>query len=64
MSNKRNQSNVKVCNHKPGDKWDEGCCGDERPKNKSSETTRNQVHEAQEWDEVLDQSELSPSFAT
>jgi hypothetical protein len=21
------QESVKVCNHKPGDLWDEGCCG-------------------------------------
>ena len=58
MSHKRNQSNVKVCNHKPGDKWDDGCCGDERPKNKNSQATTNPVQE------VLDKSEPSPSVPT
>ena len=39
MSNKAKQINVKVCNHKPGEKWDDnGCCGDDAAKNQSSET--------------------------
>ena len=29
MSDRENRTQVKVCNHKPGDKWDDGCCGDE-----------------------------------
>ncbi len=37
MPNKPKQTKVKVCNHKPGDIWDDGCCGDESAKNKSSE---------------------------
>ncbi|MDJ0618833.1 MAG: hypothetical protein QNJ63_19180 [Calothrix sp. MO_192.B10] len=69
MSNQRNQSNVKVCNHKPGDNWTEeegGCCGDEQPKNKSSELTKNPVQEEQESDSdsVLIESEPSPISAT
>ncbi|KST67488.1 hypothetical protein [Mastigocoleus testarum] len=39
MSNKPNQTKVKVCNHKPGDKWDDGCCGNESAKNQNSEIT-------------------------
>ena len=38
MSNKPNQINVKVCNHKPGEKWEDKCCGDDAAKNQSSET--------------------------
>lgn len=45
MSNKPNQINVKVCNHKPGDIWDDpndpGCCGGDTAKNQSSETISN-----------------------
>ena len=39
MSNKPNQIKVKVCNHKPGDKWDDGCCGNELAKHQNSEIT-------------------------
>ena len=42
MSNKPNQTKVKVCNHKPGDKWDDGCCGNESVKNNSGITDDDQ----------------------
>ncbi|MGB3761459.1 MAG: hypothetical protein WBA07_34615 [Rivularia sp. (in: cyanobacteria)] len=33
MSDKKNQTKAKICNHKPGDKWEDGCCGDEAARN-------------------------------
>lgn len=47
MSNKQNQTNVKVCNHKPGDTWEDGCCGNEQVKHESSETISNNVQNNQ-----------------
>ncbi|MDJ0694479.1 hypothetical protein [Mastigocoleus sp. MO_188.B34] len=54
MSNQPKQTKVKVCNHKPDDKWDDGCCGDDSGTNKSSEIISNSTQKKQRSHEIDD----------
>ncbi|NMG06045.1 hypothetical protein [Brasilonema sp. UFV-L1] len=47
MSNQQTQTTAKVCNHKPGDKWDDGCCGDEQLTNQNSGMVNHEVNQEQ-----------------
>jgi len=43
MSDKKNQTQAKICNHKPGDKWEDGCCGDEAARKLQVEDKKSKV---------------------
>ncbi|MEO0969438.1 MAG: hypothetical protein AAFX80_14200 [Cyanobacteria bacterium J06639_18] len=46
---------MRVCNHKPGDTWDEpGCCGDDSGKNQGSERISNSTQKNQRPHEIDD----------
>lgn len=47
MSNQQTQTTAKVCNHKPGDNWEDECCGKEQLTNQDSGMVSNKVNQQQ-----------------